>query len=324
MPRSRLLHFFRYRLAEYSLRAFVALFPHVPPRLAEGFVEFSARATFFLLARYRRRMEATLLTVAGAEISDARARRELVRRAWRNFGRSVYETAAAMFVSREKLRSLVRIEGEEHLRQALAKQRGVIALSAHLGNFTMIGPRLAAEGYRFSALVKQPRDERFARLSDSYRLRVGVKTISAKPRRRSVHEILSALRRNEIVLVISDEFKGAGVEVEFLGQAAQAPRGPVTLALRTGAPIVPMFLTRDKQDRLTLTICPEVELVHTGDRKSAVAANLARIATVLEAAVRRYPDQWSWLGFRENGAGRSGPSSEDGAAALPPRTGSPP
>ena len=301
MRRPKPLFSLRYRFGEYCMRGFLELFPHLPPRLLEAVVDCSARATFVLLRKHRKRMEETLLTVTGAEIGDANNRNRLLRRAWRNFGRSGYETARALFSSREQIRSMVQLEGEEHLRQALEKGKGVIALSAHLGNFTMIGPRLAAEGHSFNALVKQPRDRRFAQMNDEYRMKVGVKTISAKPRRRSVQQMLRALRRNEIVLVVSDEFKGGGVEVEFLGRTAPAPRGPITLALRTGAPILPMFVTRDDQDRLTLSISPEVELIKTRDRKTAIAVNVATISRVLDAMVRRYPDQWSWLGFRENG-----------------------
>jgi KDO2-lipid IV(A) lauroyltransferase len=110
-----------------------------------------------------------------------------------------------------------------------------------LGNFTMIGPRLAAAGYPFSVVVKHPGDQRFARLIDHYRARVGVKTISARPRREAARQILSALRRNEVVLLIADEFKSGDVKVEFLGCTVPAVRGPVTLALRTGAALIPMF-----------------------------------------------------------------------------------
>jgi KDO2-lipid IV(A) lauroyltransferase len=187
------------------------------------------------------------------------------------------------------------------LKQALEKGKGVIALSAHLGNFTLIGSRLAASGYRFNVLVKQPRDERFARLIDHYRALVGIRTISAKPRRKAVREILTALRANEIVLLIADEFKSGGVEVEFLGRRAHAPRGPITLALRTGAAVVPMFVTRDQHDCLTLRISAEINRIRTGDLSEEVAANTALFSRLLEDMVRRYPDQWTWLGFQANG-----------------------
>jgi len=74
-----------------------------------------------------------------------------------------------------------------------------------------------------------------------------------------------------------------------------------TLALRTGAAVLPTFVTRDHEDRLTLRIGEEVRLVKTGDLQQDVAANTSLFAGHLEAMVRRYPDQWNWLGFHRNG-----------------------
>ncbi len=259
-------------------------------------------------------MEENFSTVMGEEFRTKEERRAVVRRAWRNFAQGMYETSCALSLPKEKRRSMVAVIGEEHLRQALAKGKGVIALSAHLGNFTMIGTRLAASGYPFSVVVKQPKDERFARLIDRYRLMVGVKTISARPRRKTARQILKALRKNEVVLLIADEFKSRGVEVEFLGRTAPAPRGPVTLAMRTGAPLVPMFVVRDAEDRLTLHIEPEIEMVRTGGTQVDVARNVGLSVRQLELMIRRYPDQWNWLGFRSNGGS---PISKENPSGLP-------
>ena len=86
-----------------------------------------------------------------------------------------------------------------------------------------------------------------------------------------------------------------------MGGTPPAPRGPATLALRTGAAVLPTFVTRDHEDRLTLRIGEEVRLVKTGDLQKDVAANASLFAGHLEAMVRRYPDQWNWLGFHRNG-----------------------
>src|SRR4029450_3581504 len=135
-----------------------------------------------------------------------------------------------------------------------------------------------------------------ARLLDGYRAKVGVKTILAKPRRQAARQILGALRGNEVVLLIADGFKfGGSVNAEFLGRAVSVRRGAVTLALRTGAAVVPMLATRDAEDRLTLEISSEIDLVKTGDLQEDVAANLALFTRHLEGMVRCYPDQWSQL-----------------------------
>ncbi|MBI4489019.1 MAG: lysophospholipid acyltransferase family protein, partial [Deltaproteobacteria bacterium] len=264
-PFKKFLYWLRYRIGECCLRGFVFVLPRIPRRLLVLFTSAAARITFAILWRYRKRMEENLSMAMGEEFLTEEKRRTVVRMAWRNFARGVYETACTLDSSQEMICSTVVMQGEEYLKRALARENGVIALSAHLGNFTMIGARLAASGYPFSVVVKQPRDQRFARLIDHYRARVGVKTISAKPRREAVRQILRALRRNEVVLLIADEFKSGDVEVDFLDCTVPAPRGPVTLALRTGGAVVPMFVTRDHEDLLTLRIGSEINLIKTGD-----------------------------------------------------------
>lgn len=294
-------YWLRYRIGEYFLRGFVRIFPWVPARLTLAFTASASRLTFALLWKYRRRMEENVAAGMAETFRTSQERRRLVRSAWSHFARGVYETIAVVHSSPETIRSTIAVEGEEYLKRALEKERGVIALSAHLGNFTLIGPRLAAAGYPFSVVVKQPRDEGLAKLMDHYRAEVGSKTISARPRREAARQILKALRKNEIVLMIADEFKSGGVEVEFLGRTAQAPRGPVTLAMRSGAAVVPLFVARDGQGRLTLHIWPEIDLIKTGDLQEDVNSNVTLFARQLEAMVRRYPNQWNWLGFRRNG-----------------------
>jgi KDO2-lipid IV(A) lauroyltransferase len=295
------LQWLRYRVGEYCLRGFVRVLPRISPRLVDLFTAAAERTTFALLRKYRVRMEDNIALAMSGEFPSAEARRALVRRIWSNFSKGLLETFWMMHASKAEIVSCVALEGEEHLQRALAAGKGVIALSAHIGNFTMIGARLAAAGYSFTALVKHPGDRRFARLIDDYRAQVGIQTISAKPRREAVRGILKAIRANNIVLLIADEFKSEGIEVDFFGRRSPVPRGPATLALRTGAATLPMFATRDNEGRLTLRIGPRIELIDRGDREQNVAANTALFTQHLEAAVRRHPDQWNWLGFYRDG-----------------------
>jgi KDO2-lipid IV(A) lauroyltransferase len=229
--------------------------------------------------------------------TTAQERKALARCAWLSFARGVLDTSLATSSSKENIMAMVGIEGEEHLRAALAQGRGVLALSAHLGSFTMIGARLAAAGYPFSVVVKHPGDEGLARLIDGYRTRIGIHTISAKPRREAVRGILRALRDNRIVLVIADEFKSGDILVDFLGQKAPAPRGPATLALRTGAVTLPMFATRRADGSLTLAIGAPIAPVQHADLEESVVATTIVYTRHIEAAIRQNPEQWNWLGM---------------------------
>jgi KDO2-lipid IV(A) lauroyltransferase len=293
----RSLHDFKYRIGEYALRSFMALLPRVRHRYIALFTAAMARLTFRLLWKYRQRMEANVEKALGEQIADPAERKGIPRRAWHNFALGVLDTMAAVHMPRDRIAAAIVLDGEEHLKQALAKGKGVIGLSAHLGAFTLIGPRLAAAGYSFSVVLKHPKDARLARLMTEYRARIGVNTISAKPRQEAVRGILKALRKNGIVLVIADEFKSGGVEVSFMGQRAAAPRGPASLALRTGAATLPMFAPRASDGSVLVQIGPEIELVRREDVDSDIAATTRLFTSHIEAAVRRFPDQWNWFGF---------------------------
>ncbi len=291
----------RYRVGEHVLRRVVQVLPHLPAWLVESYARFMARLSHMLLWKYRKRMEENLASVFGNDLSP-RERKALIWAAWLSLARGVLDTILVMYYSRERILATIALEGEEHIQRALQQGKGVLALSAHLGAFTMIGARLAAGGFPFSVVVKQPADERFARLIDGYRAQVGIHTISAKPRREAVRGILQALRRNHIVLIIADEFKSGDVMVDFLGLKVPAPRGPATLALRTGAVTLPMFVTRQPDDSLRLSVGAPIAPIECADLDESVLATTALYTRQIEAAVRKYPDQWNWLGLpRHNG-----------------------
>jgi KDO2-lipid IV(A) lauroyltransferase len=299
------LYDLRYRIGEYALRGFIRCLPYIPFAVVELFTSLTARATYYLIWRYRRRMKENIGATLSREIADPAERKALVWQAWRNFARTMLDTTAIMHCSKEEIVATVRLEGEEHLQAALRQGRGVLALSAHLGSFTMIGARLAAAGYPFSVVVKRPGHERFAQLTDDYRSHVGIQTISAKPRREAVRGILKALRQNRIVLVIADEFKSGEILVDFFGLKLPAPRGPATLALRTGAVTLPMFAVRQADDSLVLSIGAPIEPVTRDDLDASVFATTALYTRHLEQAIRRYPSQWNWLGLPRRGAAKA-------------------
>jgi KDO2-lipid IV(A) lauroyltransferase len=306
-------HRARYRIGEYALRGLIAILPWVPYRWLVRFTSLGAWITFWLLWKYRKRMEENVATALGDEIVNPADRKALIWKAWKNFARGVLETCAVLHLSKDGILSTIAIEGEEHLKRALAKGKGVLALSAHLGAFTMIGPRIAAGGYPFSIIVKQPKDEHFARCLDDYRAQLGVQTISAKPRKEAVRGILKSLRENRIVVIVADEFKSGDVTVDFMGQPSPAPRGPATLALRTGAATLAMFSTWRPDGTLCILIEPEISPVRLADLEKSVTATTALFTHQLESAIRRYPEQWNWLGFPRTARV---PRSEDQKATL--------
>ena len=220
----------------------------------------------------------------------------IARRSLRNFFRDCVEIGIVLESSDEEIRAQVPIIGKEYLDTALEKGSGVVVLSAHLGNFFLLGTRLAVDGYPVFVLVNQPRDGQFAELMDRYRLKVKQRTIHARPRRAALKQLNEILRGNEIAIVIADEYRrGNGVPVPLFGHTVLARRGPATMALRTGAAVVPACIVRQADDSLQLVIEPELELDHSGTTKAQVTENTVRLTRWLESTVRRYPDQWNWM-----------------------------
>jgi KDO2-lipid IV(A) lauroyltransferase len=250
---------------------------------------------FYLFLGFRTRSIANIRIALGDGLSPGEIG-GVARQSLRNFFRACVEIGVAVVATDAKLKAEIPIVGRKNLDLALTKGKGVLLLSAHLGNFFLVGCRLALEGVPTFVLVNQPRDGRFAELMDDYRLQVRQKTIHARPRPRALRELAEVLRRNQIAVIIADEYRrGSGIEVPLFGKTVIARRGTVSLALRTGAAVVPAFMVRQADDSLRLVIEPELELARDERNAATVRENTIRITRWLERTVRSYPEQWNWM-----------------------------
>src|SRR5438445_13376443 len=105
------LYDLRYRLGEYSLRAFVALLPCIPYRLLLLFTSVMARLTFSILWKYRTRMEENVAIGLGATITQRADRKALVWRAWKNFAYGILETSCVTHFPKEKIIATMALTG---------------------------------------------------------------------------------------------------------------------------------------------------------------------------------------------------------------------
>jgi KDO2-lipid IV(A) lauroyltransferase len=262
--------------------------------LADG-----AASLGYRLFRGFRRRSLTNLRIALGQASNEAELETLARRSLRNFFRACVEIGVAVNASDADLKGRIPIVGRHHLDAVLERGKGALLLSAHLGNFFLVGSRIAIEGLPAYVLVNQPRDGRFAELMDRYRLQVRQSTIHARPRAQALRELTEVLRRNQVAVMIADEYRDtSGIEVPLFGRTVIARRGPISLALRTGAAVVPACLLRQNDDSLRLVIEPEIELARAERGAQAVRENTIRITQWLERTVRAHPDQWNWMNIR--------------------------
>ena len=187
----------------------------------------------------------------------------------------------------ERERLVARIEGDEHLLAADAERRGLVLVTAHLGNSELGGRLLAARLQRPTYVVVaaevDPGVERFLRGGPApvRFVRRGDPT--------AVLPLVAALRRNEIVALQGDRALGTRGDmlVDFFGEPAPFPLGPFMLARAAGAPVVPAFCLLDSELRYTIAMAKPIHVAG-----GAEAAALAEWVGVLEAMVRRAPEQW--------------------------------
>ncbi len=266
-----------------------------------GYLPFSVLAilsrVFALVAwpfarRMRRKIWENLRDCMGEELTEAE-RKRLMWKLLCNYMMAGLLTLRMARLSHDQLREMVRIEGKEHLDRALSKGLGVIGLGAHLGPFTYMGARLAIEGYPYAVVVRMASDIRLEQTAVAIRQKFNVHTYYRGPQNRS---ILRALKNGEIVhLFLDQHVSRGGAVVRFFGHPAPTFTGPAVLSRRLGSPVVPIFIFPEGPFRWVVEISPELEFEWTEDEEADIVAAVQRMTDIIEAAVRRCPEQWAWM-----------------------------
>jgi KDO2-lipid IV(A) lauroyltransferase len=246
----------------------------------------------FLVTPGRQRLaDDNLRAVFGERFSPAE-RRRIRLTVSRNLCKLFLELFKLPTFDRQAIRQLVPLANPEVLHQAVERGRGAIILTGHLGNWELLGARAAAEGFDVAVVARDASDARVAALVNRSRESAGMRVLG----RNDLRGMLRQLRSNGCLGILPDQHAKAGsVRMTFLGRPAWVPRGPATLALRTGCALVVGFCIRDEHDGLSANIVGEVELDAPDDRDQAVLVIMERINRIIEEEIRERPEQWLWL-----------------------------
>lgn len=251
----------------------------------------------YLLIRGKRRQIAhkNLKIVFGSNENPRKLNR-IFRASLQNLAKMILETTAWSHLY-AKLDDWLTVEGEEYLKASLKKGKGLIAISTHLGSFTIICGKLAKMGYRLYPIIRPPENKAAAEFLDNCMNSWGIRYIPDKPRYVCVKECHQALKNNEIIFLTTDlnVIDKDAIFVEFFGYEVPTFKGPAVLAARTGAPVHPMFIVRQKGLHHKIIIDPPLSLKKTGNLERDVVTNTAIIAKATEPYILKYPEQWLWL-----------------------------
>ena len=234
------------------------------------------------------------LRLAFPEMNEAE-RAQLKRGTFQNLGRLLGEVSQFPRLNRDNIESVVQYVGLENYQHAVAAGRGVILLTGHIGAWELSVFAHSIYGHPMSFLARRVDNPLVEQLAERNRTRFGNRSIDKK---NSVREVLKTLKAGGVVGILADlnASREEGVFCDFFGIPACTTAGVATLALRTGAVVLPGYILWDEAAQVhRLHFEPPVETINTGNRDQDVVVNTARYTKVIESIVRRHPDQWLWI-----------------------------
>ena len=227
--------------------------------------------------------------VYGPEVGDAELARH-VRRLMDSYARYYMELFLLPSMSPGRIDDSIVFDGIEHVHEAREKGHGVIIAMPHTGNWDLAGAWVARR-VPSTAVVERLEPPELYAWFNRVRHRLGFDTVPLGPE--AGPALMRALRANRVVGLLCDrDIGGTGIEVEFFGERTKLPGGPATLALRSGAPILPAAAYFDAEVGHRGVIQAPVESERTGRLREDVIRVTQAVTRALEGLIARAPTQW--------------------------------
>ena len=184
--------------------------------------------------------------------------------------------------------------GFEHFENARALGKGIVLVTAHLGNWELGGTLLALRGLPMTVITLEEPSTELTRWRDELRQRLGIKTLIVGPGHDFAFvEMIRVLRRNEILAMLVDRpYPGTGSTVRFCERATEFSSAPALLWQHTGAAVVPAFVLQESGGRYISFADAPLDFRSLEDKRAALVENTQRLATHFETIIRKHPEQW--------------------------------
>lgn len=249
-------------------------------RLADLYFFFDRRARQAVMANLRQ-----VMAFMGRHPTE-RELRLTTRTTFQFFGKYLADFFRFQRLDEEEIRRLVTVEHPEYIEQAKQLGKGVIVITAHLGNWELGGAVMAEMGYPLNVVALRQPSEKLNDFFQKHRRKRGMTVV---PLGASVKRLLGALRRGEFIALLADRDYSQHRELAALcGAPAYLPPGAAWLAEKTGAPILPGFVFRNEDDTFLMTLLPPI-VPEPGMTRQAIQR---RIGEALENSIGAYPHQW--------------------------------
>ena len=275
----------------WAIRLLVHAGGRVPLPVLDALAAAAGTAAWWGSRRIREVTRDHMRHVLGAHASPAavdRAARSCVRATARGYAEFAHLPRLTPALVRAAIRSA---EGLEAILEAQASGRGAILISAHLGAPEVLSHAAPAYGLRFAGIAEPLRPQRLHDLVQSVRAVPGVRYFTANLS--GLREARAHLAAGGVLGLLADrDVLGSGRPYAFFGEQALMPTGAVELARRTGAPILAVWVLRERAGRYRVIVRPVPLPAATGDRAADVDSGMRVALRALEDGIRRAPGQW--------------------------------
>ncbi len=272
---------------------------YLPFTLLYGFATAMSRLAYVLSMHKRKKATATLKNLLQEEDDKKIAR--VLKRYFELKLKNDLDVLLYPRINKRNFCSFISVEGLCYLDNALKKGRGGLLLHPHFGNPQILMLGLGYMGYPLNQIAGNPLEDledflqrpltplesKVAQLRFECEKALPVRFIYAF---KSMRPVFKCLSNNEIVAIAIDGGNDSNrVYVHFLGRRAFFPSGPVKLAIKTGAEVLPLFVLREEGYKHRIVIEPPLMLDISGNMEDDIKNNTQKLISIVERYIRRYP-----------------------------------
>jgi KDO2-lipid IV(A) lauroyltransferase len=288
-----------FNIKYWAFRVAAVIVPAVPVRVSTPVARLAGLVMYLVSPGMRSRARHNLARIPG--LGDVRARERTCRQAFQHLALNYLDLFRVRRADDAGIVAEYTVIHEELFQQAMARGKGLIIVTAHLGNLELALARIGLFGHPVIIPAERLQPERLFELSCALRTHHGVRVVPAD-RRESLRELQAALARNEIVLLAIDrDVLRTGVPMELFGEVTSIPTGGVLLARRTGASVLWASSWRVPGGRcmggFESIEVPAVQEARSGDAREGSRAALRSVlrpqVDVIERKVAEHPEQWA-------------------------------
>lgn len=249
----------------------------------------------FVYSRIGHRREVTLTNLRRAFPHKSEAEIAAVARgAYENIAISLLELVWFPRMTRDLILKEVRFGNPDVLHNAHGKGKGIIVLTAHFGNWELLGQAMSVHfEYPFNALAKTQSNRLVNEQVNRRRQLFGTRVI---PMETSLREVIRALGDGEMVAIAADQAAPKeNIPMEFFGTMVPTHTGPSVLSLKMGSPIVAVFAVRSTNGSYEAHVIEVPSEDLQGHSEANVIELTRRHVKITEDIIRQFPDQWLWM-----------------------------